>query len=125
MIELDFDDTVALLSQCVEERGTGWVFPDEWKMENQPLLGMAQEPTCTYRQPAAQDQPACLIGMMIVKAGGNLSEVKEGTGASEATYDAGLDLSSSASMLVDNAQSLQDSGLPWGRALEEAVTIFR
>lgn len=117
----NLDAVVASFEEIAAEKGPDYVYPA------QPAVGVRGNadwsPSCHY---VRDNAPSCIVGHFILKHDlltlAELSQ-REGNGASEVLTDATV--SSAVSVFLDEVQTRQDEGTPWGDAVEVAARIVR
>lgn len=121
-IDLTPKATLALLKECVEERGKGYVYPPS------QVDGLKKDSNCVYAKGGA---PSCLVGLALHKVGISLSALvrfdkhKEAGIPSELVSHGLLDIPLESAEILDRAQSLQDQGETWGEALKGARELAK
>jgi hypothetical protein len=99
---LNIEEVAELAKKAVAERGEDFVYPDEWKSEDN---------VCLYKLP--NGEPGCIVGYMFP----NYYFI-EGEGASENLTSVVVDRF--AGMYLNVLQGRQDIGNTWGEALRIA-----
>lgn len=108
MTELDYDTALGLLFRAVEEKGEDFVYTP---------LGVDEhgDSQCKYFE---HGQPSCIVGHVLDYMG--IDSVREGLGASFALRELGIEVDAATQHLLDEVQTQQDGGMPWGEALRRA-----
>jgi hypothetical protein len=109
---LTYDEAVSLLDRAVAEKGADYVYPDDEKQGNK--FGF---PQCQYR--TEDDKPSCIIGY-VGNYLGVLDQFSEGEPGVSVLRDAGYTFDYRTDDLLNEAQSQQDAGMPWGKSVDAA-----
>jgi hypothetical protein len=110
---LDCDDALTLLRAAVQAKGADHIY--------QPKPNGRGDRQCYYLY---GDQPDCIVGHVLLAAGWTLDEVYSVEETTPGSYQCGLwsqRLTERAAALLDYTQINQDRGLPWGKAVDDAV----
>ena len=112
MIELTLARAQELLAEAVAEKGEGFIYT------NRNGVPAGDGVTCHY---VHGDQPGCIVGHVLHKAGVSLDALKEyeGQGAEHPVTDL-TNAPEDACRLLSYAQEYQDRGIPWGAAVRRA-----
>lgn len=115
---LDYDTALSMLTDIVESKGADYVYVDDPKtQETIDAYNSPSNNACFYKQ--HDGTPGCIIGHLAVAL--ELPALQEGSTGAYALRQAGLDLTLEARILIDEVQGHQDLGVPWGKALHDAV----
>lgn len=105
-VTIDKKQTLALLHDQVEAKGADYVYPG------------AVSGNCLYID---GNEPSCIVGYVFVAAGVPMGDINEYVSPDYALeYSSGVRFTQQAYDLLAKVQSWQDSGLPWGEAVEKA-----
>lgn len=120
-IMINEEEAVKLLTAAVEERGSDFVYekPDG----ESTCLYVHQDPT------TGNVSPGCMVGLALNRAGiplnvmqGDLSSAK---GLLLALKRSGyVNYTSAASNIFSEVQHRQDTGIPWGDALDQGIAYY-
>lgn len=129
-----FTDAVAALKACVAERGADYVYPHsgdtqldrptdtEWTGSYGGCLNVTQPPD------GSLGKPACIIGCAYAHLGVPVEWMAQGfriTDGSMATAEnlaaMGWDIVADVRELFSDVQNAQDTGVPWGKAVSDAI----
>lgn len=118
-VTLTFEETVALLRRAQGAKGKDYVY------ERQPIVdseGMATS-GCVY---FTEDGPSCKVGHILHYKGVTFEDMEAmgqncTTNVSELVAEKRLVVDLRTEGLLTLVQEKQDEGMPWGRALEEAL----
>lgn len=114
---LDYDMAVNLMEKAIGERGEDYIY--EPIRQRELPGGDAEVVACLY---FAEGEPSCLVGHVLSYMG--YDSAPEGNVASPTLADGmGIDIDVDTADLLDTVQQGQDKGMPWGRALTEALAI--
>jgi hypothetical protein len=139
---IDWTDALTLIEQAVETRGAEWVYPDTGECrymygpeDYEDSDGYLHEPSPQLVQAFGEEkQPACLVGFIFYTLDPRIEQEmwdnndNSITGwmgdVSDYTIRLGMDediiVTHKAILTLQSAQSAQDTGSTWGRALEQA-----
>jgi hypothetical protein len=95
------------MAQAVKERGEDYVYPDEWLEE--------YGGSCRY---SIDGEPACIVGQAIYNVDPDAMPEPMDQGEAASLVLSVHNLSDSVLRAADEAQGVQDSLGPWGRAWE-------
>lgn len=110
MQELTYDKTVELLDRAIAEKGEDYVYlPVTMIRDDDP------ETLCLYFN--EDDTPGCIIGHVMHYLGVTPTRGIEGVSGSVALKDLGIKVDEPTAVLINNTQSKQDQGTPWGDAV--------
>lgn len=109
---LDEAQAINLLEKAVGEKGADYVYP---RMMTVGDITVATQ--CDYFR---EDQPSCLVGHVLSYLGYDNADEAEGHSASYAMEKLGIEFDDAAAFILEQAQDAQDSGTPWGEAVENA-----
>lgn len=118
MIELTLNKAKELLAEVVALKGEDYVYttPDGERGSED------MQPICMY---VHGDEPGCIVGHVLNKAGITLSRLREEerNDASGVLINLRSDLAyeDGVSQLFQDVQAMQDRGTPWGRAVRDAL----
>lgn len=123
MTNLNYQQALDLLNRAVEEKGADYVYPEEEKRNWKNIPGGA---VCSYYVSNGEARPSCIIGHVIEYLGLRdqflpIQGQYEGKSGVSALNALGVRITRRADVLLDTVQSEQDSGHPWGEAVEQAV----
>lgn len=115
-VDLTLDEAKELLNRAVEERGRTYIYQS-------PVEG-----ACVYFDPEG-GCPSCLVGHVLAYKGFSLDDFSPGSNINRWEV---AQLVESGFLLVDDetqtlltiAQTEQDDGMTWGRAVEEALATY-
>ncbi|RZU36030.1 hypothetical protein EV284_3513 [Streptomyces sp. BK022] len=118
-VEITLDEAKSLLARAVEERGAGYTYQ---------MLTIDEQSLCAYFDPKTK-APSCIVGQVLAYKGvtyDDLAGQEVNTYANiEALNDQGVvKVDNDTQALLEIAQSEQDAGMPWGRAVEEALATY-
>jgi hypothetical protein len=118
-VEITLDEAKTLLARAVEERGADYTYQ---------MLTIGGSALCAYFDPETK-APSCIVGQVLAYKGVTF----------EAMVNQDKNVYASAGTLIDTkfvkadnetralleiVQSEQDAGMPWGRAVEEALETY-
>lgn len=111
MIHLTFERALFELGAAVNQRGEGFVYPDDWKTDDD---------LCQY---VIDGHPACIVGVVLDRIGADVGQL-EGRYAEPRTAALYCDvqMDDDAANLLWFAQDAQDKGFTWGQAYTYAAT---
>jgi len=129
MIQITKDDVVRSVQELVSERGRQYVNPryliaagnayDADKVTDvEAPYGQSYDGICRYVDP--EGKPSCIVGSVLAKLGVSIDELKkhEGTSAGMLTRaltgEGIIGIDADAAYLLDDLQTVQDAGKPWG-----------
>ncbi|MFF9268639.1 hypothetical protein [Streptomyces rochei] len=118
MITLTLDKAKELLAEAVAEKGEDFVYVNR---DGRPVAGLTGA-DCHY---VHGDQPGCIVGHVLHKAGVSLADLSEYEG--QGAEDPALDLAGAtddACRLLSYAQENQDRGIPWGESVRLALAYM-
>lgn len=107
---LDLGEAVVLLEKAIADKGADFVYSPEGTSANSAN-------GCVYFKGGA---PSCIVGHVISYMGLEYDASIEGTMASTALENLGVELDVQTRLLLNKVQDAQDIGTPWGEALNEA-----
>lgn len=113
-----------LLNACVKERGEDYVYPDKWRDPSFMIGGDCAGGGCRYRVPGTDNDPACIIGLFLTKAGKSVADVTEGMSAGMVLSNLGFRFTETTEQMLNCVQQLQDQGFAWGEAVEKAHALY-
>ena len=121
MLTITFDQMLEAIKRAVAERGEDFVYPDDWRVKDHPAFPN----TCVYFND--DGSRSCIIGMAMgyIDPKFPLTEFKAiGENFEAATKTGILEIEEDAANLATIVQDEQDSNVPWGLALENAMMHF-
>jgi hypothetical protein len=123
-VEITLDEAKTLLARAVEERGADYTY----KMLTVELEPGRQESLCAYFDPQTK-VPSCIVGQVLSYKGVTFDDMAakdKNVYASAGTLidTAFIKADSETRALLETVQSEQDSGMPWGQAVEEALSTY-
>ncbi|MGW0626137.1 hypothetical protein [Streptomyces sp. NPDC002758] len=118
-VEITLDEAKTLLARAVEERGADYTYK---------MLTIDDESLCAYFDPATKEC-SCIVGQVLSYKGVTFEDLNsEGMNTYanvEALADKGfIKADNEVLALLEIVQSEQDAGMPWGRAVEEALSTY-
>lgn len=117
MIELTLARTKELLAEAVAEKGEDFVYVDEFGQQ-------ADESGYVRCHYVHGDQPGCIVGNVLHRAGVPLDELGAYEAQNAGDLFQGLFVAEGEAVRLLNAvQSRQDLGVPWGEALRLALAL--
>lgn len=122
MIDLTLEETKRLLNEIVTEYGEDHVYTNP----DGVVAGPPLNPGClNVHVVGGEYKPGCIVGTLFHKAGVPLVDIPLSAGAygTEGALRGGgiLAASGNSVVLLATVQRLQDQGVPWGRAVREAI----
>jgi hypothetical protein len=116
MITLTLERTKQLLAEAVAEKGAEYVYVNR---DGDPADGDVSV-SCHY---VHGDQPGCIVGWVLYRAGVGLADLSEyeGRGA-EDPVEGLMEAPAEVRKLLNWAQDYQDQGTPWGEAVRRALS---
>jgi len=123
-MNLNYNDARALLDRAVEEKGADYVYP-EGEREN---WGGRENLCSYYTKRGGEVVPSCIIGHVVDYLGLRKKflakrEQYEGGPGTSILRTLGVPLTAKAEALLDEVQTQQDEGRPWGDAVDYADVI--
>lgn len=115
-MELTYKKALEYLRRAIKEKGAEYVYeldgitPNRYREEN------GHNMTCEYFH---NDQPSCIVGHVMSYMG--YGHAEEGISATQALNSLGIEYDVNSGVLLDRVQEKQDTGYPWGEALELAL----
>lgn len=118
---LGVDDAMFLLGLAVEEKGAGYFYINESGESAEGGKGIG----CTnlHRQSDGTYVPGCIVGNVFSRLYGVEKVPYEGT-ANSTNHELNLPFNDDAERLLSIAQSKQDGGTSWGKAVTEAKALL-
>jgi hypothetical protein len=115
MIELTLARTKELLAEAVTLKGEDYVYV------NRDGEQAGHDTSCHY---VHGDQPGCIVGHVLHRAGVSLADLSnyEGQGAEDPASQL-TDAGGEVVRLLAFAQEHQDRGVPWGEAVRQALEL--
>lgn len=110
-VKMDRDTALRLLTEVVAEFGSDFVYPDKWRNDSG---------NCRYVRPDDSSAPACIVGQVLHRWGVSLYMLSSVEGKSPMVGELRRVLTTDAAFVLNAAQSVQDEGGAWGRALTAA-----
>lgn len=117
MIELSLVMTKELLAEAVAEKGADFVYVNKYGQQ----ADQSGDVTCQY---VHGDQPGCIVGNVLHRAGVPLDEL--GQYETHSVDDLGQRLFTAEArvkLLLNHIQGHQDVGVPWGEAVRLALAV--
>jgi hypothetical protein len=108
---LDIGQAVVFLEKAVGEKGADFVYA------RNPV---PEALDCVYFD---GEQPSCIVGHVVSYMGYDRTQVREGIGAAGLIEVLGIEADAETKTLLNRVQELQDTGVPWGDAVEEAKRL--
>jgi hypothetical protein len=123
-VEITLDEAKALLARAVEERGADY----QYKMITFEVEPGRRESLCAYFDPATK-APSCIVGQVLAYKGVTFDDMAakdKNVYASAGTLvdTKFIKADDETRALLESVQSEQDSGMPWGQAVEEALSTY-
>jgi hypothetical protein len=118
-VELSLDEAKELLARAVQERGEDYTYK---------MLTIDDSALCAYFDPATK-APSCIVGQVLAYKGvtfDDMSSQDKNVYASAGTLidTKFVKADNETRALLEIVQSEQDAGMPWGRAVEEALETY-
>jgi hypothetical protein len=118
-VSLSLDETKDLLSRAVKERGADYTYK---------MLTIDGSALCAYFDPETK-APSCIVGQVLAYKGVTFEDLwaaDKNVYASAGTLvdTEVIKADSETRALLEIVQSEQDAGMPWGRAVEEALATY-
>lgn len=139
MIQIDLPRAKELLQQCVEERGADYVYTNPIGNRNPCLyvhgtefankfMGDSQCASNVEKIEKSEPTPGCIVGLALYKAGVSLENLdSDGTAYGlilRLVEKEIISVSDGAGKFFRLVQRKQDTGMPWGQALDNAIDEF-
>jgi hypothetical protein len=123
-VEITLDEAKTLLARAVEERGADYTY----KMLTIELSPGRRESLCAYFDPDTK-VPSCIVGQVLAYKGVSFDAMAVEDVNVYASAGALIDTNfikanNETRALLEAVQSEQDSGMPWGQAVEEALATY-
>lgn len=113
-IAIGFDEAQRTASEVIAEYGA------EYRYEQVAIEG--DDPACVYVDAGA---PSCLVGHILHRLGVPLGRLEDnnntGVGDRRFLTEVGVQADDRVAYFLEQIQEEQDSGLPWGLALQVAI----
>jgi hypothetical protein len=118
-VEITLDEAKTLLARAVEERGADYTYT---------MLTIGGSALCAYFDPETK-APSCIVGQVLSYKGitfDAMSAQDKNVYASAGTLvdTKFIKADNETRALLEIVQSEQDAGMPWGRAVEEALETY-
>jgi len=127
--QLTATETMRLLNEAVAERGREFKYSDRYDFGGcdysaYPLLEREDDGE-TRVDTAAPLEPACIVGLVLFKAGWEMIHINELAGViSDLLTEGSLSATPVAGQMLAAAQTAQDKDLTWGEGLDRAIEIY-
>jgi hypothetical protein len=123
-VEITLDEAKTLLARAVEERGADY----QYKMLTIELEPGRRESLCAYFDPETK-APSCIVGQVLAYKGVTFDDMAAKDKNVYASAGTLIDTKfikadNETRALLETVQSEQDAGMPWGRAVEEALETY-
>jgi hypothetical protein len=123
-VEITLDEAKTLLARAVEERGADYTY----KMLTIELEPGRQESLCAYFDPETK-APSCIVGQVLAYKGVSFDDmiakdINVYASAGTLVDTEFIKADNETRALLETVQSEQDAGMPWGRAVEEALETY-
>jgi hypothetical protein len=118
-VEITLDEAKTLLARAVEERGADYTYQ---------MLTIGDSALCAYFDPETK-APSCIVGQVLAYKGvtfeAMVAQDKNVYASAGTLIDTKfVKADNETRALLEIVQSEQDAGMPWGRAVEEALETY-
>lgn len=129
MKNVTYDETLAALKAAVEEKGAAYVY----EREEHPEPGLCSPQGACLNTSADGTKTGCIVGNALVRLGVSLKwlalaeniNCSSGGILSKLRHEEKFRFDTDAGALLAEAQSLQDNGIPWGEAVDQAAAYVK